>query len=393
MKGKFLVVLSLVLLVSLVLNTAYGVGAEKKLRVAFIYVGPVGDYGWSHAHELARQYLIKKLPWAEFLPPAEAVPESDVARFIDRFVREEKADVIFTTSFGYMDATIEAGKKYPDKIFFHCSGYMRSKNVGTYFAELYQVYYLNGVIAGALTKTNKVGYVAAHPIPEVIRHINAFALGVQEVNPKATVDVRWLFSWYDPSKARMAAESLIADGCDALAFTEDSPTVVTVGEEYTKKGKQIYTFGHYSPMQKYGPNSCVSGQLVHWEVIYKDILEKIRRGVYTNTNLENVDYWWLLKEKAVELGGEFGVPINPKFVSALKEKKVVDPVFGKISVYDLIMKRLSQMKANPEKFDPFTGPIKDQTGKVRIEAGRRATHDELWNIDWFVPNVIAKIPK
>ncbi|MCX7794949.1 MAG: BMP family ABC transporter substrate-binding protein [bacterium] len=393
MRSKFLVVLSLVLLFVLTVNTVNGVGAEKKLRVAFIYVGPIGDYGWSHAHEMARQSLIKKLPWVEFLPPAESVPEADVIRFIDRFVREEKADVIFTTSFGYMDATIEAGKKYPDKIFFHCSGYSRSKNVGTYFAELYQIYYLNGLMAGALTKTNKVGYVGAHPIPEVIRHINAFALGVQEVNPKATVDVRWLFSWYDPSKARMAAESLISDGCDVLAFTEDSPTVVTVGEEYTKKGKPVYTFGHYSPMQKYGPNSCVSGQLVHWEVIYRDILEKIRRKVYTNTNLENVDYWWLLKEKAVELGGEFGVPINPKFIPALKDKKITDPVFGKISVYDLVMKRLSQMKANPEKFDPFTGPIKDQTGKVRIEAGRRASHDELWNMDWFVSNVIAKIPK
>lgn len=393
MKGKFLVTLSLLLALLLLLNLPYCIGAEKKLRVAFIYVGPIGDYGWSYAHEVARQYLIKKLPWIEVLPPAEAVPESDAVRFIDRFVKEEKADVIFTTSFGYMDATVEASKKYPDRIFFHCSGYERNKNLGTYFAELYQIYYLNGLMAGALTKTNKVGYVAAHPTPEVIRHINAFALGVYEVNPKATVDVRWLFSWYDPSKARMAAESLISDGCDALAFTEDSPTVITVGEEYTKKGKQIYTFSHYSPMQRYGPNTCVSGQLVHWEAIYKDILEKIRKGVYKNTNLEDVDYWWLLKEKAVELGGEVGVPVNPKFVPALKEKKITDQAFGKINVYDLVMKRLAQMKSNPEKFDPFTGPIKDQSGKVRIETGRRATHDELWTMDWFVPNVIAKIPK
>ncbi|HDH10010.1 MAG TPA: BMP family ABC transporter substrate-binding protein [Chloroflexi bacterium] len=364
-----------------------------KLKAAWIYVGPIGDYGWSHAHEQGRLYVKDKFPWLEALPPAEAVAEADVDRYIERFIVEEKADVVFTTSFGFMDATIEAGKKHPDKILFHCSGYKRAPNVGTYFAEFYQLYYLNGLMAGALTKTGKVGYVAAHPIPEVVRHINAFALGVKEVNPEATVHVRWLFAWYDPAKAREAAESLIADGCDVLAFTEDSPTVIEVGQEYVEKGQPVYTFSHYSPMQKFGPDSCVSGQLVHWEVLYQDILAKIYAGAYTNKNLENVDYWWMLKEGAVELGGDFGVPINPKFEAPLKAKKVTDPVFGEISVYDLVLKRLEQMSEETVLFDPFTGPIKDQAGTVRIEAGRRATHDELWTIDWFVENVVGEIPR
>ncbi len=364
-----------------------------KLKAAWIYVGPIGDYGWSHAHERGRLYVKDKFPWLEALPPAESVAEADVDRYIERFIVEEGADVVFTTSFGFMDATIEAGKKHPDKILFHCSGYKRAPNVGTYFAEFYQLYYLNGLMAGALTKTGKVGYVAAHPIPEVVRHINAFALGVKEVNPEATVHVRWLFAWYDPAKAREAAESLIAEGCDALAFTEDSPTVIEVGQEYVEKGKPIYTFSHYSPMQDFGADSCVSGQLVHWEVLYEDILAKIYAGAYTNENLEKVDYWWMLKEGAVELGGKFGVPINPKFEAPLKEKKVTDPVFGEISVYDLVMKRVEQMSEETVLFDPFTGPIKDQAGKVRIEAGRRATHDELWTIDWFVDNVVGEIPR
>ena len=368
------------------------VPVEKKLKAAWIYVGPIGDYGWSHAHDVGRRYVEEKFPWLETVY-AEAVAEADVARFIDRFIVEEGADVVFTTSFGFMDATIEAGEKYPDKILFHCSGYKRAPNVGTYFAEFHQLYYLNGLMAGALTKTNKVGYVAAHPIPEVVRHINAFALGVKEVNPEATVHVRWLFAWYDPAKAREAAESLIAEGCDTLAFTEDSPTVIEVGQEYVEKGQPIYTFSHYSPMQKFGPDSCVSGQLVHWEVIYEDILAKIYAGAYTTNNLADVDYWWMLKEGAVELGGDFGVPINPKFEAPLKEKKVTDPVFGEISVYDLVMKRLEQMSEETVLFDPFTGPIKDQAGKVRIEAGRRATHDELWTIDWFVENVVGEIPR
>jgi simple sugar transport system substrate-binding protein len=231
--------------------------------------------------------------------------------------------------------------------------------------------------------------VAAYPTPEVIRHINAFALGVKEVNPGATVEVVWLFSWYDPPKASEAAETLISKGVDALAFTEDSTAVVEVAERHTKEGKQIYVFSHYSPMLKYGPESVVSGQLVHWEKLYEDIVMKVRLGVYNNTNLADVDYWWMLKEGAVELGGDFGVPVNSKFIGDLRAKFVNDPLLGRISVYDLVMKRLEQMKEETVLFDPFTGPIRNQDGKVRIEAGRRASHDDLWTIDWFVENVIG----
>jgi simple sugar transport system substrate-binding protein len=394
-KGLFLLLMLATLLTACpprIVEVTVEVPVEKKLKAAWIYVGPIGDYGWTHAHDVGRRYVEERFPWLETVY-AEAVAEADVDRYIERFIVEEGCDVVFTTSFGFMDATIEAGGKYPDKILFHCSGYKRAKNVGTYFAEFHQLYYLNGLMAGALTKTGKVGYVAAHPIPEVVRHINAFALGVKEVNPEATVDVRWLFAWYDPAKAREAAEALIAEGCDVLAFTEDTPTVIEVGQEYVEKGEPVYTFGHYSPMQKFGPDSVVSGQLVHWGVIYEDILAKIYSGAYTTENLADVDYWWMLREKAVELGGDFGVPINPKFEAPLKEKKVTDPVFGEISVYDLVMKRLEQMSEVTVLFDPFIGPIKDQEGNLRIEAGRRASHEELWTMDWFVDNIIGKIPR
>jgi simple sugar transport system substrate-binding protein len=287
-----------------------------------------------------------------------------------------------------MDATAEAAKKYPNVIFEHCSGYKRDTNLGTYFAELYQAYYLTGLMAGALTKTNKVGYVAAQPTPEVVRHINAFALGVKETNPKAKVYVRWLFTWYDPAKAKEAAESLISEGVDALAFTEDSTAVVDVGEEHTKKGQQIYTFSHYSPMLQYGPDTVVSGQLADWEPIYEDIL----RRVYTNT-WTNQDYWWLMKEGACILGADFNTPINPKFTDALKAKFVNDPILGKISVYDLVMKRKEQMSEPTVLFDPFTGPIYDQKGTLRLKPGERASHDMLWSMDWFVDNVVGEIPK
>nr|HID14361.1 BMP family ABC transporter substrate-binding protein [Anaerolineae bacterium] len=262
-----------------------------------------------------------------------------------------------------------------------------------YFADFYQVYYLNGLMAGALTKTGKVGYVAAHPIPEVVRHINAFTLGVREVNPEATVDVRWLFEWYDPAAAREAAEALIADGADVLAFTEDSPTVIEVGQEYTEKGQQIYTFSHYSPMGEFGPDSAVSGQLINWGIIYEDILMRAYLGVYNNTNLEDVDYWWLMREGAVTLGASFDEPINPKFEDELKAVTVTDPLLGEISVYDLVFARIEQMTDPAMLFDPFTGPIYDQDGALRLHEGQRASYGELLSIDWFVEGNVGTIPR
>ena len=360
------------------------------MKAGFIYVGPIGDYGWSHAHDQGRLYVDEKFPWLETVY-IESVEEPDVDRYIDRLIEEESCDIVFTTSFGFMDGTISEAEKYPDKILFHCSGYMRSANVGTYFADFYQVYYLNGLMAGALTETGKVGYVGAHPIPEVVRHINAFALGVREVNPSATVSVRWINAWYDPGKAREAAEALIAEGCDALAFTEDSPTVLQVGQEHTEDGEQIYTFSHYSPMQRFAPDSCVSGQLVHWERLYEDILTRVYLGVHTSTNLADVDYLYNLRLGGAELGGEFGVPVNPEFVSDLKAVTVNDPVLGVISVYDLVVTRLAQMSEPSVVFDPFTGPIKDQDGEVRIPEGTRGTYAELWTIDWFVEGVIGSV--
>ena len=376
-------------LVGLCVFLAAGVGgaADKKLKAGFIYVGPVGDYGWSHAHDLGRKFAEEKFPWLESVF-IESVAEGDSARVIDRFVQEQKCDVVFTTSFGYMDDTVAAGAKYPDTKFMHCSGFKQAPNVGTYFADLYQAYYLNGLMAGALTKTNKVGYVGAFPIPEVVRHIDAWALGVKAVNPKAEVHVKWIYTWYGPDKAKEAAEALIAEGCDNLAFTEDTPAVIEVGQEHTEKGKQIYTYAHYSPMEAYGKDSAVSGQLVDWGVMYEKIIKDLYDGTWTNEDL-----WWLMKEKAVHLGASFENIINPKFVDELKGVKVDTPDLGNISVYDLIMKRYEQMKQGTDVFDCFVGPITDNTGKVQIADGVKATKKELLSIMYYVDNVVGEIPK
>lgn len=361
--------------------------AEKPIKAGFIYVGPVGDYGWSRAHDEGRQYVDNKFPWLE-TSYVESVPEGDCMRIIDRFIQEEKCDVVLTTSFGYMDATIEAGKKYPDKLFMHCSGIKRLKNVGTYFADFYQIYYLNGLMAGALTKSNKIGYVAAFPIPELIRHINGFALGIKEVNPDARVHVKWIYAWYGPDKAKEAAEALLAEGCDTLAFTEDTPAVIEVGQEHTEKGFQVYTFSHYSPMQSYGKDSVVSGQLAEWGVMYEKIFQDIYDGTWTNG-----DMWWLIAEKAVLLGGKFNEIINQKFIDELKGIQFGPSALGKKSVYNHVISRYDMMKEKPARFDPFTGPIYDNKGNLQIAEGDTATKDDLLSMMYYVDNVAGTIPE
>ena len=380
--------LKAVLVIALIFTFATAGLAQAKLKVGFIYVGPIGDYGWTNAHDQARKIAEKTLPIETLY--VESVPEAQAEPFIDKLI-QQGAKVVLTTSFGFMDGTLAMAKRYPNIIFGHASGFKRNPNMFTYMADFYQVYYLNGLIAGALTKSGKIAYVGAFPIPEVKRHLGAFALGVRAVNPKATVNVRWLFSWFDPAKAKEATEALIAEGADVFAFTEDSPTVVQVAG---KKG--LPSFGHYSPMQRFAPQTVVSGQLVHWETIYVDFLSKVIAGKYTASNLQNVDYWWLLAEKAVEVGGEFGTPVNPLWKGKLQAAKVRTREFGQISVYDLVMRRLSQMSRKPVAFDPFTGPIRDRNGRMVVPAGKTMSVLDLNTMEWAAPGIVgpwSKEPK
>jgi simple sugar transport system substrate-binding protein len=357
---------------------------DKKLKACFIYVGPVGDIGWSFAHDEARKLSEKMLPWLE-TKYVESVPEGQALPVLDRLVTKDNCNVVFTTSFGFMDQTLEAAKKYPQVVFAHATGFKRAPNMATYMADFYQVFYLNGLMAGALTKTGKVGFVAAFPIPELKRHISAFALGVRAVNPKATVNLKWINTWVGPIKARESAEALMAEGNDVLAFSEDTATVVQVAGR-----KKVMSFSHYSPMQRFAPDFVISGQMVHWEKIYIDFLSKVRDGTYAPGKVQNVDYWWLLREGAVELGGQPGVPINPKFVEPLKKAQMT--VGGKqVSVYDRVMELLKDMSSANPTFDPFTGPIQDRNGVMRVPAGKVMTVQELNQMQWVAPGVTGPV--
>jgi simple sugar transport system substrate-binding protein len=419
----------------------------EKIKALFIYVGPIGDAGWTYMHDIGRKFVQSLFSdWLE-TTYVENVKADEVVKYADLYV-PQGYNVIFTTSFDFMDDTIKAAEKYPNIMFFHCSGYRRRSNVGTYFADLYQIYYLNGLMAGALTKTGQIGYVAAYLIPEVVRHINAFAIGAREVGEalgkNITVHVIEIGAWYDPTKAKQAADTLVKQyNVDVLAFTEDSTAI----PEYAEENK-IYVFSHYGPMLKYAPTMTVSGQLVRWEMIYADILVKIKTGVLRPDNLENVDYWYLLSSGAVELGADIDekgkpVMINPIYEQTLKNIMVTDKLTGeKLSVYDLVMKRYWQMKmgvtvlplqfsalthkyenlesismawggkigARPypiaPEFDPFIGPLKGwclvggdkaystyckakSAGEtVTIPAGVRLGHDDLWNMDYLLDIVV-----
>lgn len=359
---------------------------REKLKAGFIYVGPVEDYGYSKAHDVGREHVEEVFPWLDTFY-VENVAPSDVESTIDQFVNNRDADVIFTTSYGHMDPTINAAEKYSDTIFFHCSGYKRADNVGTYFSGLYQTYYLSGLMAGVLTETDMLGYVAAFPTPEVKRHINAFAIGIHEVNPDATLHVRWLNAWVDPSGAKEATQALIEEGADGFAYTEDSPAVLQTAEE-----NGAFSFAHYNPMYSFAEEGTLSGQVSKWGAIYQDILYKVYYGVYTNENLNDVDYWWLLKEGAAALQAKPGMKINPIYEDELKSVTAQDPHLGEISVYDLVMERLNQMKSDRVTFDPFIGPMEDRQGIQRLSKGEWASHDELWTIQWAYPNIKGPWP-
>ncbi len=409
-------------------------GAKGPLLKAYwIYIGPIGDMGWSYEHDQGRKYVEKILDGFVETGYDEQVPEDRVGQVIDSAVAKGY-NLIFTTSFGYMDATNAKAGQYPRVLFGHCSGYKRMHpNVVTYFAEAYQAYYLNGIIAGAMTKTGKVGYVAAQLIPEVKRHINAFAIGVREGarlagrNPEEVkVLVRGpLGAWYAPDKARAEAEALIAQGVDVIAFTEDSTAIVTTVAGYYAKGRRVYTFSHYSDMKRIlrgdEKNAVLAGQIVDWGPLYLEIVMRalIARQLSPGKPGETPvwsefppstprDYWWDMRM------GVFDIAPPREFRRAYEEKcRLIPDVYehGELKEYMGCLRRVEEeiirsyvSKDIPEdvlnyvlkrrreildgSWDPFTGPIRDNKGRLRIPPGMRASHDMLWNMDWFVEGVV-----
>ncbi len=334
--------------------------AESKLKVAFVYVGPVGDAGWSYAHDQGRQYLISKMPDVQ-TTIIESVPEgADAERVITQLV-EQGHKIIFTTSFGYMDPTINVAKKYPNVVFMHCSGYKTAANVGTYFGRIYQSRYLTGIVAGKATKTNVVGYVAAHPIPEVVRGINAFTLGVRSVNPNAKVKVIWTNTWYDPAKEKQAGKTLLDAGADVIAQHQDTPGPQQAAQEKGKLG-----IGYNTDMSKMAPKAVMTSAVWNWGPYYVKIVDAVKKGTW-----KSGQYWGGMNDKIVDIA-----PYGP--MVGEDTKKLVDTAKKKLA---------------EGKWDVFTGPVKDQTGKVVVKDGQKMSDADMLKMNWFVEGVEGTIPK
>jgi len=331
---------------------------EEKLTAGFVYIGPIGDGGWTYMHDLGRLEMEKAYPKMKTFF-AESVPEGpDSARVMETFVRNG-AQLVFATSFGYMDFVQEVAKKYPKVKFMHCSGYKRAENVGTYFGRMYQARYLSGLVAGKATKSNIIGYVAANPIPEVIRGINAFALGVQKVNPKAKIKVVWLFSWFDPGKEKEATLALIDSGADIIAMHADSGAAPQAAEE-----AGVYVVGYNNDMSKYAPTKHLTAPIWNWGTVYKYVAGQVINGTW-----KSEDIWWGLKEGLVDLApfGK-GVPEPVKEMVKAERDAIID---GK---------------------HVFVGPIKNQKGEIVVKEGAAMTDKEMLGMNWFVEGVEGDIP-
>jgi len=335
--------------------------AGDKLKVGFVYVSPVGDAGWTYQHDQGRLALEKNLGDKVETKFIESVPEGQEAERVIRDLAKSGYDLIFTTSFGYMNPTLKVAKMFPNKYFEHSTGYKTAKNVGTYMCRFYEGRYLTGIVAGKMTKSNTLGYVAAFPIPEVIRGINAFTLGAKSVNPDIKVKVIWVNSWFDPGKEREASEALITQGADVITHHTDSTAPVLTAEE-----KGVYAVAYHSDMSKYGPKAHLTAT-TH---VYGDYYTKVAQSVLDKT-WKSEAVWSGIKEGSIQLA-----PINsavPADVTALVAK--------------------TTKAIGDGSFQPFQGPVKDQSGKVVIEAGKSMSDKDLLGMNYYVEGVQGNIPK
>jgi basic membrane protein A and related proteins len=329
--------------------------AEKELKVGFIYVSPVGDAGYSYSHDVGRQAVAKMEGVTTSY--VEAVPEGpDSERVMQNMARKD-FDIIFATSFGYMDSMVKVAKQFPKTIFLHCSGFKMAENMGNYFGRIYQPRYLSGIVAGAMTKTNTIGYVAAFPIPEVIRGINAFTLGVRSVNPKAVVRVVWTKTWYDPATEKEAAKSLLDVGADVIAQHQDSP-----GPQEAAQEKGVYSIGYNSDMAAFAPKAHLTAPVWKWAAYYVPVVESIRKGTWKAEAA-----WPGMAEGVVDLA-PFG-PMVPKELQDKVNTEKANIIAGKQKI--------------------FVGPIKDQDGVVKVTEGVVMTDSELLSFTWFVEGVVG----
>jgi len=330
-----------------------------KTKVGFIYVGPTGDHGWTYRHDIGRQDIEKHFGDKVETTFIESVKYGPDAERAIRAMAKGGADIIFATSFGYMEPMLKVAKEFPNVKFEHATGYKQSKNMSSYGLRLYQARHVQGVIAGMMTKTNKICYVGAFPIPEVIREINTYYLGAKSVNPDVDIDIVWVNTWYDPGKEAQAAKVMIAEGCDMVAQHTDSPAPLQTAE---KAG--VLGFGQASNQYKFAPQAQLTATIDNWSPYYIQKVQDVMDGTW-----KSGDYFGHMKDDVVQMAPFTNMPDEVKAFA----QKIKDGITN-------------------GKYFAFTGPIKDNTGKLQLKDGEIADDAHLNGMMYYVEGIDAKVP-
>ena len=353
------IIKTIVVAAAVVLGMAMGASAADKVKVGFIYVGPIGDHGWTYRHDIGRQQVEAAYGDKVETVFVESVPEGPDAERVMRNMAKDGADIIFATSFGYMQSMAKVAKEFPNVKFEHATGYKQSENMATYGLRLYQARHVQGIIAGMMTKTNKICYVAAFPIPEVIREINTYYLGAKKMNPDVEIMITWANTWYDPGKESQAAEVMMAEGCDMVAQHTDSPAPLQAAQLKGKLG-----FGQASDQIKFAPKAQLTATIDNWGPYY---IKKV--GQVINGNWTTGDYFGHMNEGAVQMAPFTNMPTDVQ----AKAQEIKDAI-------------------SAGKYFAFAGPLKDNTGKIQLKAGEIADDVHLNTMMYYVEGINAKVP-
>ena len=338
-------------------NTTTSSSGASTIKAAWVYVGPITDHGWTQAHDEGRKYVEQQLGSAVQTTYKENVPEGpQVAQVIEDLIRDGNK-IIFGTSFGFQDAFYSEAQKHPEIKFEQATGFKTAANMGEYFGSAEDADYLTGMALGAASKKGKIGFVAPFPIPEVIREINAVTLGAQTTHPGATVQVVWTNTWFDPTKEKQAAQSLLSLGVDAIGQGQDSPATGDAA-----KAVGVPWSGYDSDQSSYAPDIWLTGTVYHWGPYYA---RRVKAALDGSWKMDN--YYGSIADGMIGLA-----PFGKSVPTAVQSQ---------------ITAKMDAIKSG--SFYEFTGPLKDQTGSTHVPAGTKLTLNDLFTMDWFVQGVIG----
>ena len=334
--------------------------AQEPLQAGFVYLGPISDHGWTYQHEQGRLAVETEFGNLVETTYIESVADGADSERVIRNLAASGYDIIFATSFGYMNGALNVAAEFPDVVIEHATGYKRAENMGSYMAATHEGRYVAGFVAAHMTETKRVGYIASFPIPEVVRDINAVMLGLQSVDPEVELRVIWLNTWFDPGKEREAAEVLIDQSVDVIMQHTDSAAPMQAADE-----AGIHAVGYASDMSHFGPNAHLFSVVNNWAPHYIDAVRGVMDGTW-----QSRDFWGGMSE---------GVVVIEKINEAI-------PADVRAGAEELIA------AITEDRFHPFTGPLYDQEGTERVAPGHVMTVEELAAMDWYVQGVDDILP-